>query len=279
MRARLWRNFQEALQAAISDFVDNGFDSQERLDFWMRELTTAAERFAGSQEAREENMSDALRAIYKRMVEDAGMLRYHPGVSRLTLQHVVPHLRAELDRRIMASANLIRMNREQAVSDTLRRFAGWATSIPIEGTRAEDKRETRAKVGKDIANLDYHARFVANDQGHKFVASLNQVLADQNGAIALRWDSRWRALNYNAREEHKARDGKYYLLRGSWAHKAGLVKRGDNPFYDEIDNVGSLPNCRCSAVYVYALSRLPPEMLTEKGKAKLAEAKEKMNAA
>lgn len=273
------RSFDECLRAAIADLVEHGFDSQERVDFWVNELRIAAERFVAKGLRRDETLIRAFEAIYARMVTRGGMLRYHPGVSKLTLQHVAPYMRAELERRIMMSADLIKLNREEAVEKTISRFSGWCSSIPAGGTRATDKRETKTDVGKALRQLSYRERFVANDQGHKFAAALNQTLADQNGAIALRWDSRWRALNYDYREEHKERDGKIYLLRNSWAYRDGLVKAGEAGFYDEVTAVGQEPNCRCSAVFLYSLSRLPDDMLTDKGRRKLEEAKERFHAA
>ena len=238
-----FRGFQETLNAAIADFVEHGFDSQERIEKWVRELQIAADRYLWSGKDRRDNLRDAFQAIYDRLVTRGAILKQHPGVSRLTLQHVAPKFRAELERRIMVSADLIKLNREDAIAATLRRFSGWASSVPNGGTGAADKRETRASVSKELRSLSYRERFVAIDQGHKFVAALNQTLADQEGAIALRWASRWRALNYNYRESHKERDGKIYLLRDSWARKQGLVKPGDAGFYDEVTAVGEEPNC------------------------------------
>jgi hypothetical protein len=277
--AQPYHTFDECLRAAIADFVDHGFDSQERLDFWLNELKIHAERFLANKVQRENALAMAFEAIYRRLISSRGILRYHPGVSAMTLQHVAPLFRAELERRIMVSADMIRVNRAQAISDTLERFRGWASSIPDGGTRAEDKRETRVKLAKNFNQLSYRERFVANDQGHKFAAALNQTLADQNGAIALRWASRWRALNYHYRPDHKERDGQVYLMRNSWAQRQGLVKPGEAGYYDEVTAVGQEPNCRCSAVFIYALSRLPEDMLTQKGKAKLEQAREKLYAA
>lgn len=273
------KSFDEVLRAAIMDIVDNGFDSQERVDFWVNELRIAAERFIARGSQRDETLNRAFEAIYTRLIQKGGILRFHPGVSRLILQHVAPYMRAELERRLMMSADLIRLNREEAIEKTISRFSGWCSSIPKGGARAEDRRETKADVGKAMRQLSYRERFVANDQAHKFTAALNQTLADQNGAIALRWDSRWRALNYDYREEHKDRDGKIYLLRDSLAHRDGLVKPSEAGFYDEVTAVGQEPNCRCSAVYLYSLSRLPADMLTKKGQEKLAQAKERSHAA
>lgn len=275
----MFKSFDEALAAAVADIVEHGFDSQDRLDRWVRELTAAADRFIAAKAARDARLADAFEAIYRRMVANGGMLKFHPGVSKMTLSHVAPLFRAELDRRVRISADLIKINREQAVAKTLQRFSGWASSIPAGGARTEDRRETKADIAKDLRVLTYRERFVANDQGHKFFAALNQTLADQNGAIAVRWASRWRALNYNYRPDHKERDGKVFLLRNSWAHREGLAKAGEAGYYDEVEAVGQLPNCRCAGVFIYSLSRLPEDMLTAKGRAKLEDARGRLNAA
>jgi hypothetical protein len=62
-----------------------------------------------------------LGAIYRRLVERGGVARYHPEIARFTIQRITPRLRAEFDRRILASANLIKLNRQQAIDKTLQR--------------------------------------------------------------------------------------------------------------------------------------------------------------
>jgi hypothetical protein len=60
----------------------------------------------------------------------AGALKRHQGISRFTLNYLEPKLRTELDRRILASVDLIQLNRRKAIDTTLSRFSGWASSIP-----------------------------------------------------------------------------------------------------------------------------------------------------
>ena len=120
-----------------------------------------------------------------------------------------------------------------------------------------------------VASTEIIERRVLTDQGHKLNAALSDVLAKNSGAIAATWHSHWRQAGYDYRPDHKDRDGKFYLIRDSWAHKAGLVKAGSAGFFDDITQPGEEVYCRCTAVYVTALRGLPPEMLTEKGKAEL----------
>lgn len=272
-------SFSQVLSAAIDDMVAHGFDSVERVDRWSRELEAAARRSMASEAKMDEMLRGGLAAIYRRMVERDGLLRRHDGVSRFTLAQVKPKLRAELDRRIMASAQLIRLNRQQAVQKTLQRFQGWSTSIPKGGTDVADRGKTRKDVRKALASLPFEERRVLIDQGHKFTAALSGILAADGGAIALTWHSHWRQANYDYREDHKERDGKVYAIRDSWALMAGLMKRGPNPYYDEITAVGEEVFCRCYAQYLYNLRDLPADMVTAKGRGELEAAKAARGAA
>jgi len=270
------RTFQEVLTAAIEDMTANGFDSMERVQRWTRELGEAAERSMISTTSLEQQMREALSAIYRRMVDQEGLLKFNPGVERYTLEKIKPALRGELDRRIMASANLIKLNRAEAINSTLRRFQGWSTSIPPGGVSAETRPQVRKTVRKSLASLPFEQRRVLIDQGHKLVSSLSEIVASDGGAIAGKWRSHWRQPGYNYREDHKERDEKIYLVRGSWADQAGLVKPGKNGYYDDITAVGQEPFCRCYMIWIYALRDLPADMVTARGRASLVQARQEM---
>lgn len=267
-------SFYETLTAAINDMADRGYQSMERVAYWVERLRESAIRSMVSFKVLQEALQRTLRATYHKLVERFGILRYHPGVSRFTLQRVAPRMRAELDRRILASANLIKINRDEAISTTLRRFSGWATSIPPGGTEALKRAETKAEIRKPLASLPYRERLVASDQGHKFASNLNEILATDAGAIAATWHSHWRQANYDYRPDHKERDEKVYLVRGSWAQDKGLVKVGADGYTDQITKPGEEVNCRCFYGFLYSLNRIPDDMLTAKGRQSLAEAKE-----
>lgn len=271
-----WRygsTFNETITAAINDIVERGFDNPEQIAAWVARIREAAIRSLTPPHVLRESLERAMRSIYTSKIERAGILKYHPGVERFTLARVAPRLHGELDRRIMASASLIRLNREEAIETTLRRFSGWATSVPAGGTDVAMRREVKEQIRKPLASLPFRERRVAIDQGHKFVAGLNNILAQDAGAVALIWHSHWRQKNYNYREDHKERDGLVYLLRDSWAQERGFVKVGDAGYYDQVTAVGEEVNCRCYAQYLYSLARLPGDMLTVKGRENLAKVK------
>lgn len=264
------RSFAATVSAAIDDVAEHGFDSEGRIKFWTDEIAKAAAKEMKTEQQMDDALRRGLRDVYARLVDRGEIARYHQGVGRFTLQKVRPALRAELDRRIMASANLIKLNREQAVAKTLQRFQGWSTSIPKGGSGDPDKAETRKNLKKALSSLPFEERRVLIDQGHKLVGALSEILAKDGQAIAGEWHSHWKQAGYDYREDHKERDKKVYLVRGSWAQERGLVKPGDAGYYDEVTSVGEEPFCRCYMTWLYNISSLPADMVTKKGQAELA---------
>lgn len=267
------QNFYDVITAAINDMATHGFDSGERLDYWSEQIRKAAEGMAKSPSVMAKLMRDTLNAVYHRLVEQGGALKVAPGIERFRLEMIKPQLRAELDRRILASAQLIKLNREEAINKTVKRFQGWATSIPVGGSAEPDKAKTKSDVRKSMAALPFAERRVLIDQGHKLGAAINATVAEGNGAIAARWHSNWRQANYDYRTDHKERDNEVYLLKDSWAKFAGLIKVGKAGYVDDITQPAEEPFCRCRYEYLFHLRQLPKDMLTKKGEEKLKSVK------
>lgn len=260
-------SFAEAVTEAVREFATTGYRSEERLRYWLDELRAAAQRDMVPEERVAEDLRRALGAEYERLVERGELLRRNPAVSRFTLERVRPELRAELDRRIMASAELIKRNREEMMATTLRRFAGWATSVSIGGDEGIRKNPVKSHIRKALTSLPFAERRVAIDQGAKLASALTDTLATGGGALAGQW--RQHHTRY-PREVHTERNGRWYLVRDSWAHRAGLVKPiPENGYVDEHERPGQLVYCRCTFLYVFTLRQLPDEMLTQRGRDEL----------
>lgn len=271
------QTFADVIAEAIADVAEHGFDSEERLLFWTGRLREAAERVASGVRV-EDMMREGLSKIYMRLVQRGGLARLHQGAGRFTIQRVAPRLRSELDRRIMASAQLIRLNKQEAVEKTMRRLQGWITSIPAGGSEQVDQRAVRTQVAKPLRALPYEERRVLIDQGHKLSSSISAVVATDGGAIAAKWRSHWKQANYDYREDHKERDEHVYLIRGSWAHEKGLVKPGKDGFTDEITQPAEEIFCRCHYIYIYGLRSLPEDMVSDKGRAELVRVRRELAA-
>ena len=270
-------SYYDILTQAIADMTEHGYDSAERVAYWQRRLREAAEGMFMSDADMQAALRAAMQQTYKRLVDDGGAVKLHPGVSRFTVERLRPQMRAELDRRIMASADLIRLNKKEAVDLTLKRFAGWSTSLPKGGAAEVDRRRTNKAIRKSMTALPFEQRRLLIDQSAKLQSSINEVIANDAGAIAAIWHSRWRVPGYNYRVDHKDRDLKVYAVRGCWALEQGLMNKGAG-YTDDITRPAEEPFCRCHYQYLYNLRQLPESMLTVKGKAALADAKAKVAA-
>jgi len=261
--------FFEVLTAAINDIIEYGFDSKKRIDGWLKKIKIAANDALLSDEQLQKEMENALNSAFTRMVIKGGLV--NKNVTKYDIEKLKPRLRSELDRRIMASANLIKYNRDKNINEVLQRFEGWATSIPKGGSKAVDKVKEKQNIKKSLTKMPFEQRRVVIDQTHKLVSNINEIVASDNGAIAARWHSHWRQANYNYRKDHKERDEKVYVIRNSWAHKEGLIKPVDG-YTDDITSPGEEVYCRCNYVYLYNLRQVQ-DLLTKKGQAALQSAK------
>lgn len=263
------KTFFQIVGDAIRHFERFGFTSQSQLDEWVQTLRRSALLSLQSPEKTEREIAQALRARYTEKVTKGGLLRQMPAVKSYTIEKVKPKLRRELDRRIAVSANLIKLNRDEAISTTLRRFQGWATSIPAGGSSVVDVKGEKENVRKALTNLSFVERRVVIDQTHKLVASITDIVAVDGGAIAAEWHSPWRRPGYQYRKDHKEMDEKVYAIRGNWAIEKGLMKPGPNGYTDQIVAPGELPMCSCSLTYLFYLPSLPLDMVTRAGMYKL----------
>lgn len=269
-------SYDRLLGEAVEEFSRTGYVSAERVTWWTERLRQAAADSLTPMDEVQRQVRSALEGLYARLVDRGGVLRLNPDLTRYTIDKVRPELRNELSRRIFASADLIRLNRPQAVEKTLQRLSGWATSVPPGGAAEVNRRELKAAIRRPLASSSFEVRRVVIDQGHKLTSAINDVVAEGGGALAGVWFSHYQQANYNYRVDHKARHGLFYLVRGSWAHQQGLVKPGPAGYTDQVTKPAEEPFCRCAYNYKFNLRDLPEDMLTAKGRAVLSAARAKI---
>lgn len=267
-------DFYRLLTEAVAEFATHGYTSDARLKYWLKRIGIAAKASLIPEKILEAELRSALSMAYRREVEKGAILRFHPNLPAYKLDRIKPQLRPELDRRIMVSANRIKINREEAVQLTLRRFSGWATSIPPGGSEAVNRVDTKRHIRKALASLPFEDRRVAIDQAHKMTAAISNIIATDNGAIAAKWRSHYRQAGYDYREDHKERavaNGRerVYLMRGTWAIQRRLVRAGPDGWTDQFTQPGEEVFCRCRWLWLYDLDQLPADMLTDAGRASL----------
>lgn len=261
------QTFKQILSDAIKDMLLHGYDSALRVQRWTDKLRYALESETANPTEINQRIIKEFTGKFDSTLKKAP--RPSDGLTRSKIDRIRPELRGELDRRIKASADLIKLNRFQMIDRTEQRFQGWATSIPKGGTDLYGMQKAKAGIIKPLKQLSFEERRVMIDQGHKMAANINATIAEGSGAIAAIWRSRYRQEGYNYRPDHKDRDGKVYAIRNNWAMEEGLMKVGSAGYTDEIEMVAELPLCRCSYSYIYSLRKLPPEMLTQKGQSML----------
>jgi len=253
------RTVNELLTAAIKDIEEHGFDSAERIEGWITKIRAAIEM---GQEP-DAKLVERLKASYTPKVGSfLRNLNSNTDVPVYRKEQIKQSLYGELDRRILSASSLIKLRKEQAVNETLRRFVGWSTSIPIGGVDVTDKVELKQDIKKSLSQMNFIERRCSIDQAAKLVSNINNIVATDSGAVYAVWSSRWKRPGYDYRPDHKERDKQIYLIRDSWADKAGLVK---GTYTDEITMPAEEVFCQCSYNYYYKLNRLPDENLTRKG--------------
>jgi len=260
----------DLIRQAVNDLMENGF-TWDRMRDWQHRIEMALQTY-GDTSAAERRIAKGLTDLFARKTSPAALEKVHPGVDRVTLRMIAEQHRGLLDERIMASIDLIRLNRERMVAKTLDRFSGWATSIPTGGSALKAS-ESVSHIVKPLRSLSYEERRLHIDQGHKMIAAVNEVLGIQSGAIVMIWRSHYRQAGYDYREDHKERDGKVYAIRGNWAMEQGFMKLAGHEYTDQITAPAEEVNCRCFGIYLRNLRDLPAEMLTKKGKEELTRVK------
>ncbi len=226
------------------------------LTSWLDDLRNSIDGSLPSEQVLQRRLAQTLGAKARQATSPSRIKKTQPGVGVFTAGQVQPYFRKELDKRIFESANLIKLDRERRVAETLQRFSGWLSSIPEGGTEAAKPRKQIKDIAAPIHSTLAETHRVAQDQGHKLMASISATLALQTDAIAGKWRSHGRLdPSYDARPDHLARDGKIYVIRGSWADDERLIKH-PNGYTDEIEMVGEAVNCLVGDSQIHLLDNI-----------------------
>ena len=80
--------FYECLTAAINEFIIYGFDSQDRLDFWVKELRKTAVKSLVTPQKLQNELERALKGAFDRLVTKGGLV--NKDVTRFTVARLTP---------------------------------------------------------------------------------------------------------------------------------------------------------------------------------------------
>jgi len=281
---------ESVLTAAITDIAVNGFNSEITINRWLMRLQNALKNYSVNLPAARSLVEKSMTQAFERHFFDSHgnpsgkFLERNKGIDAFTLQRLKPKARSKLQERIVQNASLIVLERDAAVADTLKRFQGWTTGQVAAKqllTKTQIKEQAKLLI-KPISDAptDFIPRRRAIDQNAKMVAAVNDVIADDGGALAMTWHQNWSANPRNAENagkkhrldpdrNHEQFDNKTFIRRESWAVKEGFLKKGDLPFLEDLQVMpGQNVYCGCTASYDYsltALHRIRPDAFTQKG--------------
>lgn len=261
----------DAVREAVRSAIKRDFNASDLAILTMR-LSAALSQWNGSTKSPRDIVERALTADFKKAVKAERLEKSHKGISHFTLTHLTPKARDLLHQSILKNVDLIVLSKQSAEALTLRRFSSWYVSADT-SKRADS---IAANILKPIYNTDYENRRLLNDQGHKLIAAVNNAIATDAGAIAMKWHQNWTANPRNKgtshQTNHKQFDNKVYVIRTNnpWVEK-GVLHKGTREY---LEDLGTMPaheiNCVCSGTYYYSLHALYrdyPEAFTAKGKA------------
>jgi len=263
-------NLNQFIRQALDDVIRKGW-TPESVAVWASNFRKLALQLAFNKTP-EQVVAPYLRYLYKREIESGKVLQRNKGLGHFTYERIKPEFRRLLEDRIRANIDLITMERPNAVDVATARFSGWLMSFDGTQEKLPPAKELPAfkNILKPITEQkSYEHSRRAIDQGHKMLRAIDSVIAEQGGAVAAIWHAHPKTSTYDARKEHWARDGKVYIYKNSDLVEKGLVKKGDEPWVEDItDPPAFLVNCTCFFSNEYSLNglyRIAPHLLTKKG--------------
>ena len=277
----------DIVASAITDIAVNGYNSEVNISRWLMQIQNALRNYTANLPTARSLVERSMTASFNQHFFDKKgnptpkFLQLNRGIDAFTLQHLKPKAQSKLQERIVQNAQLIVLDRDAAVADTLKRFQGWTigqVSAKQLLTKVQVKEQAKLII-KPIGNAPstFIPRRRIIDQNMKMCASVNDLIADDGGALAMTWHQNWSAnprdKGTSEKTNHKQFNGKTYIRRESWAVKEGLLKSGDLPY---LEDLGTMPAhevyCGCTGSYDYSLTalyRIRPDAFTQKGLAKI----------
>ena len=143
--------------------------------------------------------------------------------------------------------------------------------VPMGGTKDKDIKSRITEIKNELRPLAKWDRLFYVHKAMSFPAEVEFLFSLEGKPIAAIWHYNPidEQTDYPKTYDHKHRDGLVYAVRGNWAIAKGLMNAGPNGYLDEISRSSQEIGCMCHLQWLYSISRLPTNMMTEKGLAEL----------
>jgi hypothetical protein len=139
--------------------------------------------------------------------------------------------------------------------------------VPMGGTKDKDTKSRITEIKKELRPLAKWDRLFYVHKAMSFPAEVEFLFSLEGNPIAAIWHYNPidEQTDYPKTYDHKQRDDLVYAVRGNWAIAKGLMNAGPNGYLDEISRPSQEIGCMCHLQWLYSVSRLPTNMVTEKG--------------
>jgi len=147
--------------------------------------------------------------------------------------------------------------------------------VPMGGTKDKKIKSRIGEIKKELRLLAKWDRLFYVYKAMCFPAEVEFLFSLEGNPIAAIWHYNPidEQTDYPKTYDHKQRDELVYAVRGNWAITKGLMKAGPNGYLDEISRPSQEIGCLCHLQWLYFFSRLPTNMVTEKGFSELKRAR------
>lgn len=224
-------------------------------------------------------VTQKLKKAYSDFYTKDGFKESNNGISKAKISNLREDFKKELKKKIITSFNLIKNNDDAIKQKLASRFLNWLTidSEEVRGATASKQSLLNfLDFAKENEIAENHAKFIIADQTRKMIASFDDLIAKENGAIGAIWHNRGDRrvvgnpdglypTGNDAHGDHWDREGVFYVFKDGWAYKNGLIK---GEIYENLEDggVGVAIGCRCRLENIFDLRDVPIANLTKKGK-------------
>ena len=143
--------------------------------------------------------------------------------------------------------------------------------VPMGGTKDKEIKSRIGEIKKELRALAKWEQLFYVHKAMCFPAEVEFLFSLEGNPIAAIWHYNPidEQTDYPKTYDHKQRAELVYAVRDNWAITKGLMKVGPNGYLDEISRPSQEIGCMCRLQWLYSISRLPTNMVTEKGVSEL----------
>jgi hypothetical protein len=280
---------REAIQAAgeiLTDFLKSGPKSSNHLVETKAKIYEVAFSIVTSAEEATANYEQSCKEFLDKVVQVKGMptrtiVREGEKQARLVsssgshisrnFDALLPSIRERFEWSISNYSVQAKRYLDEQFSELQALLEQLIEQVPIGGTKDRAITGQVSEIKEEIRQLAKWDKLFNIYKAESFPSEVEYLFALEGKPIAAIW--RYSEADeqgeYRKTYSHKERDGRVYVVRDNWALAKGLMTAEPYGYIDEVSHPNQEIGCMCSLQWLYAISDLPTNMVTEKGVSEL----------